>query len=143
MDAFNNLPYPNGTDHLPLAASVDPSDLETQLTDVKRNVKVVLNKLTPSSEPLCSIDGGKYMIHYLVAQEIVYLVITEKNFPRKFAFSYLDELHKEFERSFGGAFYIATMSSSRCRQVCLVQRRGTIVGADGPVLCQNKRENLA
>lgn len=85
---------------------MDPSDVETQLTDVKRNVKVILNKLTPTSEPLCSIDGGKYNIHYLVAQDIVYLVIAEKNFPRKFAFSYLDELHKEFERSFGGGIAV-------------------------------------
>lgn len=76
--------------------------MEAQLGDVKRNVKVVLNKLSPSSEAMCTIETGGYNIHYLSDNDVNYLVITEKSFPRKFAFSYLDELHKEFERSFGG-----------------------------------------
>jgi vesicle transport protein SEC22 len=32
----------------------------------------------------------------------VYLTIAEKAYPRKLAFSYLDELSKEFERSYAG-----------------------------------------
>jgi vesicle transport protein SEC22 len=31
----------------------------------------------------------------------MYLVIAEKSYPRKLAFSYLDELSKEFEQSYG------------------------------------------
>lgn len=90
------------SDHLPLAASVDAADVESQLEGTKRNLRVIISKLTPTSEPLCSIDSGAHAIHYLVSQDIVYLTITDKSFPRKFAFSYLDELQKEFERSFGG-----------------------------------------
>lgn len=39
---------------------------------------------------------------YLIQNGIVYLTIAEKSYPRKLAFSYLDELSKEFERSYAG-----------------------------------------
>lgn len=42
------------------------------------------------------------MHSYLINNEIVYLTIADKSYPRKLAFSYLDELSKEFDRSFGG-----------------------------------------
>lgn len=38
---------------------------------------------------------------YLIANNVVYLVIADKSYPRKLAFSYLDELSKEFELSYG------------------------------------------
>lgn len=39
---------------------------------------------------------------YLIQNGIVYLTIADKSYPRKLAFSYLDELSKEFERSYAG-----------------------------------------
>ena len=38
---------------------------------------------------------------YLIANNVVYLTIAEKSYPRKLAFSYLDELSKEFYGSYG------------------------------------------
>ena len=38
---------------------------------------------------------------YLIADNVVYLVIADKSYPRKLAFSYLDELAKEFATSYG------------------------------------------
>lgn len=38
---------------------------------------------------------------YLIADNVVYLTIAEKSYPRKLAFSYLDELSKEFANSYG------------------------------------------
>lgn len=38
---------------------------------------------------------------YMIADNVVFLVITDKSYPRKLAFSYLDELHKEFQNSYG------------------------------------------
>lgn len=37
----------------------------------------------------------------MIADNVVYLVITDKSYPRKLAFSYLDELSKEFATSYG------------------------------------------
>ena len=38
---------------------------------------------------------------YLIADNVIYLVISDKSYPRKLAFSYLDELSKEFQTSYG------------------------------------------
>ena len=38
---------------------------------------------------------------YFIADNVIYLVIAEKSYPRKLAFSYLDELSKEFQTSYG------------------------------------------
>jgi len=37
----------------------------------------------------------------MIADNVVYLTIAEKSYPRKLAFSYLDELSKEFAQSYG------------------------------------------
>ena len=38
---------------------------------------------------------------YLVSGSVIYLVITDKSYPRKLAFAYLDELAKEFDKLYG------------------------------------------
>ena len=38
---------------------------------------------------------------YYIAENVIYLVIADKSYPRKLAFSYLDELSKEFQTSYG------------------------------------------
>lgn len=38
---------------------------------------------------------------YLIVDNVVYLTIADKSYPRKLAFSYLDELSKEFAMSYG------------------------------------------
>lgn len=38
---------------------------------------------------------------YLISDSICYLTITDKSYPRKLAFSYLEELAKEFSTSYG------------------------------------------
>jgi len=38
---------------------------------------------------------------YLIADNVVFLTIADKSYPRKLAFSYLDELSKEFANTYG------------------------------------------
>ena len=38
---------------------------------------------------------------YLIVDNVVYLTIADKSYPRKLAFSFLDELSKEFALSYG------------------------------------------
>ncbi|KZT12905.1 snare-like protein [Laetiporus sulphureus 93-53] len=89
------------SDALPLAASVDDEQTEQSLQEHKQQAKLVFRRITPNSEPRCSIESGQYTLHYLIADNVVYLVITDKSYPRKLAFSYLDELSKEFAVSYG------------------------------------------
>lgn len=40
-------------------------------------------------------------ISYLIVGPAIYMCICDSSYPRKLAFSYLDELSKEFQRSYG------------------------------------------
>lgn len=88
-------------DGLPLAASMDDEQAESELSGYKSQAKAIFKKLNSHSEPMCSIDSGPYYLHYLLDQGVCYLCICAKSFPRKFAFNYLDELAKEFYMSYG------------------------------------------
>ncbi|EMD40457.1 protein transport protein Sec22 [Gelatoporia subvermispora B] len=89
------------SDALPLAASVDDEQTEQALQEHKQQAKLVFRRITPNAEPRCSIESGPYTLHYLISDNVVYLVIADKSYPRKLAFSYLDELSKEFVTSYG------------------------------------------
>lgn len=64
---------------------------------------------TPSSTlslSLCHLQSSRThacprLVSYLITDNVVYLTITDKSYPRKLAFSYLDELSKEFSQSHG------------------------------------------
>ncbi|WFD18691.1 SNAP receptor [Malassezia caprae] len=79
------------SDSLPLAQSVD-EDQSSELTQCKQQAKIIFRKITP---------------HYLIQPppsdpaSVVYLTITDRSYPRKLAFSYLDELAREFSLSYG------------------------------------------
>ncbi len=49
------------------------------------------------------VSHHSYLIHPPPSSpaSVVYLTVAEKSYPRKLAFSYLNELSKEFERSYG------------------------------------------
>ncbi|KAJ1941561.1 SNAP receptor [Kickxella alabastrina] len=89
------------TDGLPLAASMDDEQAESELSGYKSQAKAIFKKLNSQSEPMCSIESGPYYLHYLLDKGVCYLCICEKSFPRKLAFSYMDELAKEFYMSYG------------------------------------------
>lgn len=41
-----------------------------------------------------------FIYSYLLVDQVVYLTVCDQSYPRKLAFSYLDELSKEFQRSY-------------------------------------------
>ena len=60
---------------------------------------------------LCRLRFSLLIDSYLISNGIVYLTIADKSYPRKLAFSYLDELSKEFERSYAGAENSSSLSA--------------------------------
>ena len=50
---------------------------------------------------MCAHAHIRLQCSYYIADNVIYLVIADKSYPRKLAFSYLDELHKEFQTSYG------------------------------------------
>jgi len=83
-----------------LCASVDDSQTESALSEVKSQVKLILRRLNRNSEPQASIESGPYTLHYLISQDVVYVAITDRTYPRKLAFTYLSDLAGEFSTTY-------------------------------------------
>ncbi|KAI0194142.1 Longin-like domain-containing protein [Xylaria flabelliformis] len=87
-------------DGLMLCASVDDEQSESSLAEVKSQIKLILRRLNRNSEQQASIESGNYTLHYLIANDIVFLCICERSYPRKLAFTYLSDLSAEFSNSY-------------------------------------------
>lgn len=55
-----------------------------------------------------SVESGKFVFHYIIeaaathsAASVCFLTLTEKGYPKKLAFQYLEELAGEFGRLYG------------------------------------------
>ena len=83
-----------------LCASVDDSETERTLSEVKSQIKLILRRLSRTSEPQASIESGAYTLHYLISADIVYVAITDRTYPRKLAFTYLSDLGTEFSTTY-------------------------------------------
>ncbi|KAK9480768.1 Longin-like domain-containing protein [Lipomyces japonicus] len=88
-------------DKLPLSASVDDSQQPNELAKYTTEEKEIIRKLTDTAEPRASIESGPYTHHYLIAHGVIYITIAERSYPRKLAFTYLDDLDREFIASYG------------------------------------------
>ncbi|PTB69533.1 v-SNARE protein [Trichoderma citrinoviride] len=91
-------------DGLMLCASVDDeaqSDAAA-LNEVKQQLRQILRKLTPTSEPQASIEttSSLFTIHYLIDSAVVFVAICERSYPRKLAFTYLADLAREFTTTY-------------------------------------------
>ncbi|KAH8165694.1 hypothetical protein CIB48_g2570 [Xylaria polymorpha] len=87
-------------DGLMLCASVDDEQSESSLAEVKSQIKLILRRLNRNSEQQASIESGNFTLHYLIANEIVFLCICERSYPRKLSFTYLSDLSAEFSNSY-------------------------------------------
>lgn len=92
-------------DGLMLCASVDDeagSAVPAQaLTEVKSQIKQILRRLNRNAEPQASIETGAALsVHYLIQDEIVYLCVCDRTYPRKLAFTYLSDIAAEFANTY-------------------------------------------
>lgn len=86
-----------------LCASVDDESLESSLAEIKSQVKLILRRLNKNAEPQASIESGEFTLHYLLSNEIVFLCICERSYPRKLAFTYLSDISTEFQNSYSAS----------------------------------------
>ena len=47
------------------------------------------------------MDSGHFIFHYIVNADVCYLTLTEKSYPKKLAYQYLEELQTEFINLYG------------------------------------------
>ena len=48
-----------------------------------------------------SMETGPLTFHYIIENNVCYLTLTERAYPKKLAFQYLEELNNEFSRLYG------------------------------------------
>ncbi|GLC45562.1 SNAP receptor [Pleodorina starrii] len=90
-------------DGLPLAEGLD-SEKDAEIDAYKSQAKSLLKKFSQQSSHQAtrlSVESGKYTFHYLIDGGVCYLTLTEKGYPKKLAFQYLEELTNEFGRLYG------------------------------------------
>ncbi|KAK0513049.1 hypothetical protein JMJ35_005066 [Cladonia borealis] len=104
-------------DGLMLAASVDDEQAEAELSEPKSNAKMIIRRLNRNSEPQASIEAGKYTLHYLIQDQLCFLTICDKSYPRKLAFTYLSDLATEFTTTYSSSQYL----SPTCRPYAFVE----------------------
>eukprot|EP00588_Corethron_pennatum_P011052 CAMPEP_0194273482 /NCGR_PEP_ID=MMETSP0169-20130528/6810_1 /TAXON_ID=218684 /ORGANISM="Corethron pennatum, Strain L29A3" /LENGTH=237 /DNA_ID=CAMNT_0039016453 /DNA_START=67 /DNA_END=780 /DNA_ORIENTATION=- len=96
-------------DGLPLVTSTPPPSTSsstglspTDLEVFKRQAKSILRSVDMSrrsGQSKCSIESdGGYTFHYLQSAEdgVVYMALTERSYPKRLAFLYLDEVSEAF-----------------------------------------------
>lgn len=92
-------------DGLPLAASM-PSDEQgnRNIQEYQSQAKSLFKKLNERSPTKCSVETGPFIFHYSLALEsgVCFLVMTEKSFSKRQAFSYLEDIQNEFLSQYGG-----------------------------------------
>ncbi|KAF2274218.1 transport protein-like protein sec22 [Westerdykella ornata] len=104
-------------DGLILAASVDDGEESAEFNEVKSKIKLVLRRLNRNSEPQASIESGSYTYHYIIHDELCFICICDRSYPRKLAFTYLSDLSSEFTTTYNQSQYL----SPSCRPYAFVE----------------------
>ncbi|CAF0748937.1 unnamed protein product [Adineta steineri] len=97
-------------DGLPLAASVHNDmrdDSGRSSTEYQNQAKNILRRLSPNSPSKASIESEPYIFHCLIDHDVCYITLCEKNFPRKNAYAYLEDLAQEFIAQYGQKIQVA------------------------------------
>ncbi|TKA79434.1 hypothetical protein B0A49_01029 [Cryomyces minteri] len=105
-------------DGLMLAASQDgQNEAQSEMIELKRKTREIMRRLNRESEPQASIESGTYTMHYIIKNQVVFLCICDKSYPRKLAFTYLTDLCDEFNTTYIPEQYL----SSTCRSYQFVE----------------------
>merc|ERR1712228_807369 len=89
-------------DGLPLTASIQEDEqLGKNIVDYQQQAKRLFKTLTATSPIKCSIESGPYLFHYIIEQDVCFLTLCDRNFNKKLAYSFLEDLSQEFYNQYG------------------------------------------
>ncbi|KAK2584137.1 hypothetical protein KPH14_006571 [Odynerus spinipes] len=90
------------SDGLPLAATMQEDEQSERSTlEYQNQAKMLFRKLGPQSPTRCTIETGPYLFHYLIENDVCYLVLCERNYSKRIAYSYLEDIAQEFYSQYG------------------------------------------
>jgi len=88
------------TDGLVLVASMEHNSNASDRMDLYKNqAKQLMRKLSAQSAAKMSYESGDFVFHYMIENGICYLMLCDKNYPKRLAFLFLDEISREFVSS--------------------------------------------
>lgn len=67
-----------------------------QMEVLKHQAKQLLKKMDARSTARMSIDSNPFIFHYIIDSGICYLALTEKGYPKRLAFMFLEEISRDF-----------------------------------------------
>ncbi|KAK4906840.1 hypothetical protein LTR28_000545 [Elasticomyces elasticus] len=85
-----------------------------ELGELKNEMRNVLKHLTPTSHPSAALESDQYTMHYLMRDNLVYFVITERSYPKKLAATYLRDISDAFVESHNTADYESAYARPYC-----------------------------
>ncbi len=87
------------SDGLMLVASMDAQYSTSNSAGPKTDAKRLISQLTQSSPKRCTIDASSGSFHYFIDNSgtVVVLAFTDKAYPKRLAFVYLDDVMMQFE----------------------------------------------
>ena len=90
------------SDGLPLAASI-PKDghMGKNIVDYQRQAIRLFIMLKETSPIKYSIESGPCLFHYIIEQDVCFLTLCDRNFNKKLAYFFLQELSKQFCNQYG------------------------------------------
>lgn len=89
-------------DGLPLAATMQEDEQSGRsILEYQNQAKMLFRKLNAQSPPQCTIETGPYLFHYLIERDVCYLVLCERSYSKRLAFSYLEDIAQEFYSQYG------------------------------------------
>uniref|UniRef100_A0A1I8G4I6 Longin domain-containing protein n=1 Tax=Macrostomum lignano TaxID=282301 RepID=A0A1I8G4I6_9PLAT len=88
------------SDGLPLAASIHNEETAPNMPEYQSKAKKLFRRLNSTSPSRCSLESGAYTFHYQIDSGVCYLALAGCNFSKRLAFSYLDDLRREFANQF-------------------------------------------
>ncbi|CAD6216428.1 hypothetical protein G9C98_007539 [Cotesia typhae] len=89
-------------DGLPLAATMQEDEQSGKsILEYQNQAKMLFRKLGPQSPARCTIETGPYLFHYLIENDVCYLVLCERNWSKRLAYSYLEDIAQEFYAQYG------------------------------------------
>ena len=81
------------SDHMILVSSMDYG---TGYDKYKQLAKDAINTLNYNSPNRCILEGGEYMLYYQISDGVIYMALCDRQYPKKLAFEYLQDLSVEF-----------------------------------------------
>ncbi|KAF6385461.1 SEC22-like protein A, vesicle trafficking protein [Rhinolophus ferrumequinum] len=101
-------------DGLPLSASTD-YEQGTGLQECRKYSKMLSRKLAQLPDR-CTLKTGHYHINLISSLGVSYMMLCTENYPNVLAFSFLDELQKEFITT-----YNTMKTNSAVRPYCFIE----------------------